>query len=96
MFSHHLGYLLKDPPLPRGHSHLADVGESQRVDGLAGHVGGEAALRLPGHRLVEGHVQEAEVRPLLGVLHQRGGFARACQKKVEPTNVRSFSKKPFG
>lgn len=48
------------------------------MDGLAGHIAGEAALRLVGHRLVEGHVQEAQVRPLLGELDQRGGFARAC------------------
>lgn len=68
-------------------SPLADVGESQRVDGLAGHVAGEAALRLVGHRLVEGHVQEAQVRPLLCVLDQRGGFTRACVIRSEKKNI---------
>lgn len=56
------------------------------MDGLADHVAGEAALRLVGHRLVEGHVQEAEVRPLLGILHQRGGFARACGAQTKKQN----------
>lgn len=54
------------------------------MDGLAGHIAGEAALRLTGHRLVEGHIQETKLRPLLGVLYQRGRFARSCvghQKK---------------
>lgn len=65
-------------------SPLSDVPEGQWMDGLAGHIAGEAALRLTGHRLVEGHIQETKVRPLLGVLYQRGRFARACvgyQKK---------------
>lgn len=51
------------------------------MDSLAGHVFGEAALRLAGHRLVEGQVQEAEVRPLLSVLHQCGRLARTCGRR---------------
>ena len=48
------------------------------MDSFAGHIAGEAALRLAGHRLVEGHIQEAEVWPLLGILHQRGGLSCTC------------------
>lgn len=59
-------------------SPLPDVREGQRMDGLAGHIAGEATLRLAGHRLVEGHIQETKVQPLLGVLYQCGCFARAC------------------
>ena len=58
-----------------------NVSECQRVDSLAGHVAGETTLRLSGHWLVEGHVEEAEVRPLLGVLHQRGGLPRTCGRR---------------
>lgn len=57
------------------------------MDGLAGHIAGEAALRLTGHRLVEGHIQETEVRPLLGVLYQCGRFARACGRHAHKKEI---------
>lgn len=50
----------------------------QRVDGLAVHIAGEAAACLRSHRIVESHIKEAEVRPLLGVLHKCGSLPRTC------------------
>lgn len=64
-------------------SHLSNVIKGQRVDGPARHVSGKAALGLLSHRLVEGHVQEAEIRPLLGVPYQRGGLSRAFEATIK-------------
>lgn len=78
-------------------SPLSDFPEGQRMDSLAGHIAGEAALRLTGHWLVESHIQEMKVRPLLGVLYQRGRFARACvghqKKKNSARTLQELNKK---
>lgn len=64
-----------------GFSPLPNIVVGQRVDSLASHVFGKATLRLTGHRLVEGHIEEAEVWPLLGIFHQRGRLPCTCGRQ---------------
>lgn len=54
--------------------------EGQRVDRFAVNIIWEASHGLMGHGPVEGYIQEAEVRPLLSVLHQCSCLPCTCDK----------------
>lgn len=60
-----------------------NVSVGHGVEGLAGDIAGEDQLGLLRDALVERHIQEPALRPLLGVFDQGGGLPGAWGSQEE-------------